>query len=590
MHHWLRELVFQGVFGVERPARLSLDAGLCHLVLPAGLTPAGVHPILLATLFADEFPEQDLSAWIGDPAAVRLGATLLDPQQRPLTLYRRLTRDSVVLRANHEPQELARGAHQAAALLRERHHLPPLRDFLLLQCWDFSDFLKDAAPQAAASAGAPGEHAALIQRWRDTARHEELSQDLDAVTYDLKDAERRFEEVDKLVRREANLKAEIAAAEQRLQLDDDERALIEQFDDRVRGLERRKEQLQAQTEEAREARLRALPPPLYKNRRLLGGLVAAALFFVASALIARPLALANLAFLGLSTWALIRHMEAMEAASAFDVRAEQIYLHIEQAGRERAELDRVCARVLARVNLPDLGALRDKLQELGALREELQRRAQPDDKERQRLQKRHREEEVRLGDLRARAAALARARDALPTPDMPAYELESMLYQRGVDTSALHDAAAAPPPPARHRSGPARDPLDLFFAIQEAAARAGALPGGRLSEKGQELWRRFSVHLLGRRFEELTLDAAGRLHVRGMSAAELARWAAAQPEQLNALALALSAALLTEQPAGGGARFACVRLDALHPSIRARLDKITSYLGKYAQIVLLEAP
>jgi hypothetical protein len=495
---------------------------------------------LLATLFPDEFPEQRLGAWAGDQiASLRLGVSLQLPNEQHFKLYRRVARDTVVLRHLDGPgrgQELARGAHKAAQDLRRRHHLPTLRDFLMLHTWDFSDFLRGAVM--------PG-------------------------------------------------KEQVALEEARLGLPPEDLALVEDFDTRKASIEHRQEQLNTQIEEARQERRRHLPAPWFKNPRTLLGLSASVVCLVLSALIARPIALANLLFLGVAAWSVIRDLEKREAASVYEVRVEQIYLHLEQAGRDISELERHRGRILARVKEEDLGALRDKLIELEDMRQEVARRALPDDKERRRTQKRHAEASAALEDLRGRLAELEARREPLGQIETASYELESMLYDQGVDVADLEQEApqpAASPAVSRREAGPERDPLDLLFAVTEAAARVGALHGGRLSPKAHELWRRFALHVLGQRFADFEMDAAGRLRVKGMDAQALEGWLAEHPDELPMLAATLAAALMATGAGQAGGRFLCINRDALPARLHARLDKVFGYLGKYLQVVVLEPP
>lgn len=603
MHGWLREFVFQGVFGVERPSRLSVEPGLCTLILPQPLDPHGVHELILATLFPDEFPEQRLASWAGAQAqGLRLGVSLhLEPDHH-FKLYRRVARDSVVLRqlaGGGRDQELARGARQAAQAMRKHHSLPDLRDFLMLQAWDFSDFLRGAVmpghPEAsAAPQAAQGEHAALIAGWRQAREAEELDQEIDALRFDLKEAQRRFDEVDQLLRRDERLKEQIAQEEARLALPPEDAALVDAFETRKASVEHRQEQLQSQIEEARQERLHHLPGPWFRDKKLMAGLVASLLCLLLSALVARPIALANLLFLGVSAWAMMRRLQQMEAATVYELRVEQIYLHLEQAGRDASELERQRVRILAHVKESDLGALRDKIIELEDMRKEAARRALPDDKERQRTQKRHGEAAHTLEDVKGRLEALEARREPLGKIEIASYELESMLYERGVDVADLEAGGEAAPQqptaPVRRATGPARDPLDLFFAVTEAAARAGLLRQSRLSPKTQELWRRFALHVLGQRFASFEMDAAGHLRVEGMDSQATQRWLAQQPEELPMLAAMLSAALMATGTSGGGARLLCINLAAFPEAYHARLDKIFHYLGKYLQVVILEPP
>ena len=48
---WLREVVFQGVFGLERPAKVSVDPGFCGLVLPEGVGVQDFRTLIVSLLY-----------------------------------------------------------------------------------------------------------------------------------------------------------------------------------------------------------------------------------------------------------------------------------------------------------------------------------------------------------------------------------------------------------------------------------------------------------------------------------------------------------------------------------------------------------
>jgi tetrahydromethanopterin S-methyltransferase subunit G len=593
---WLREVVLQGFFGVERPSRVTLDPGLCNLALPEGIEPASFREVLLALLFPNEISQDRLSPWVVPGVEPRLGAVISlqranDPAPKSFKLSRKLDPESAALREAETNRELVRGAEEVARYLQTNHGLPSLRDFELLQLWDFAPFLKGteppplSQPRPAAPSLSP-EVARLAQEWRRATRVEELELELDSLRFDLKERRERTAKLGGLSKRKEELNQKIEVLEARLRFTDAEWALLREADKKVHALRQRAEELEGQVEQARAEQQALAPQPLGKEYGLWGGVVGSVLVFVVSAASGvRLLALLDIVLLGVSALAFIRRLERREQAHAQGIRAEQVYLHIEQTQKERADLERQSARLLGRAKVESVEHLHDLQREKDSLESDRDNLQSRDERSNQgKLDEVQRE----LADLEARAKQLEAERDTLGRVTTPSYELEHMLHERGVDARTLPAEQAAPPKSRPSRAG--RTPLELFRAVREAAVRAGLSKEGPLSEKTLELWQRFGKHALGERFAKVDLDEQGKLCAEE-GAEKLEQWAQRHPEQLQLLAALLCASFMATAPrhTSFGGRSLFLYLPYADAKALQRFEKVSQYLAKYLQVVVLEA-
>ena len=574
---WLREVVFQGLFGVDRPARLSVEAGFCSLGLPAGADPGAFQALLLSVLYPSTVSaEQVLELADGDGRRARIGAVFTVPgvAGRVHKVYRRADPESIVIQEvpdGGRGREIARGIDAVKEVLARVHGLPASPDeFRMVHCADFGGFLPGASP-AAAGAGD------LVERYRDALRIETLESELSEVESRLADLERDLRKVGKRDKRMSDIEDRIAQIDKVLVQGGADLEIVRGYEGASKDLDGRVHDYQDQIVEARAQQDAIRPRPIWKEYALVGGAAVAMIATFASLVTdMRPLALINIGAFTVAGWALLRRFGVQEQANGYMTRVEQVYRHVEGAQEERGTLEREFRAALRRLDLDtadDIGQLEDERDQLEIKRTGLLR-SNPEKTKGQleQLQTEERELLSRLGDLRAERSQFG---DYTVSP----FELERQLEAYGVSVASL-------------RSAEASDPRGLFAALAEVAVQRRQLRDDRLTEKTRAMLGRFGQHLLGPSFADVGVTASGTVQVAGLDTASVDRWLDRGGAEVRMLALAFTGALLATSPAAlvGASRLLLLTYPyaGLDDGQRRKVRKLFDYLGKYIQVLALE--
>ncbi len=454
---WLCEVVFQGIFGLDRPAKVRVDPGFCSLALPEGASAADFHTLILSLIYPQHVGASELRPLINHPSAnVRLGL-VVDPTgegTRTYKVYRRLEDDSVALQdaqGADRGKEIARGHLEVGLALERRLNLPSFKNFLLLNCW-IPPKVAPPPPRATLPSRAPSPKSSDIERLVEmlniARRLETVDVELDNAQADLGEFKRKNKNLDKQIKRVETRQSRIHQIRQALSLNADERALLTGYKERQIAFDKRHQSLNAEIEATREQQGLARPVPLIKDYVLVACSALALILFITSAAIdVRPLALINILLLGAVAWTLSRRYERLEQAHVLNIRVEQILRHLESLQQERVDHERDYKRLLVRANLKDASEFESLQSELDELElgdddidEDLHRRVQL-----------ARAEEARLNSL---IADLNARKDDIGEVNLPVYEIENQLTALGVDTYGLGADPLAPPDPALAASSP----------------------------------------------------------------------------------------------------------------------------------------
>jgi hypothetical protein len=576
---WLKEVVFQGLFGVERPARLSVEAGFCSLALPQGADPYAFLTLLVSILYPNSVSASrivELSD--GDGRRARIGAVFTVPgvAGRVHKIYRRADPESIVIQEVPEGgrgREIARGVDAVAEVLARMHGLPAdPEEFSLVHCADFGSFL----PSSAAASADAGD---LVERYRDSVRIERLENEISELDSRLADVVRDLRKLGKRDKRLADVEERVAAID---------KVLIDGGADlvTVRGYERASEELegrihgfQNQIVEARAQQDAIRPRPMYQEYALVAGATIALIATIASLVTdMRPIALVNLGAFTLAGWALLRRFGVQEEANGYMTRVEQVYRHVEGAQEERGALEREFRVALRRLDLEaaeDVADMEDEREQLQIRLTSLAGRQDPLET-RTKLADLVREER----ELGEKLDALRSERSDLGDYTVSPFELERQLEAYGVSVADL-------------RASDTVDARGLFAALAAVGTKRRQIRDGRLTEKTAAMFGRFGKHLLGQAFANVGMDSTGTLDVIGLDAASVDRWIDRGGSEVRLLAMAFNGALLATSPAAlvGAARILVLSRPyaGLDDAQRRKTSKLFDYLGKYIQVLVLEA-
>lgn len=577
---WLKELVFQGLFGVTRPARLTVDPGFCVVGLPEGADPVDFQTLLLSLLYPRLVPATDLlELGDGDGRRSRIGAVFSVPgvAGRVHKVYRTPDPESIVLQEVPEGgrgREIARGVDAVSKVLARVHGVPSSPDeFMLLHCAEFGDYL--------AGGVATGNPAVddLITRYREAVQIERLENEIVDVESRLADLDRDLKKLGKRDKKVADLEARVAVIDKVLTDGGADLEIVRGYDAASKELEARLHGYQDQIVQARANQDAIRPRPIWKEYLLVAGAVIAIAATITSlATDIRPIALINLGAFTIAGWALLRRFGVLEQSTGYMTRVEQVYRHVEVAQEERGTLEREFKAALGRLELEsalDLDHLED---EKDTLKVRLQSLAGKQDPEKtRRLLKDLGTEEA---ELTAEIDRLREERSHFGDYTVAPYELERQLEAAGISVAAL-------------RGDSEEDAKGLFARFAEYAAARRQLRDGRLTDKTAAMAGRFAKHLLGDGFAKVDLGETGTLRLGQREPEAVDAWLERGNNEVKLLSLAIVGALIATSPAAlvGASRLIVL----VHPYAglkdgqRRRVQKLFDYLGKYMQVVVLDA-
>ncbi len=572
---WLREVVFQGVFGVTRPARIRVEAGLARLKLPPGIDPQPFLHLVLALLYPASAP-QDTLRHLADASGedLRIGLVLEAQGRRSSTykIFRRLDADSILVKDVTDPDaeaQIARGAHDTEELLTQRLGLPPYADFALLHAWT----LLPQALQRVSLASAPTQDAEvgrLISLHRAAVELEDLQQRADELRADQRDLERD------LGRYGASASPQRAAAqppradlEALRALSDDDRAFLKNLDTQRADLAEKATHLDLELESAQRADANA---PLWREVGLWAPLAVALIVYIVSAVTGlRAVALLNIILLGVSASTLLRRFGRIERADQRELRLGQLRRRAAATQEEGAALERRLNTLLQRTQSRDLLQLRERLSDLERIHpdEESHAAEEPDPA----LQAHIQTLRAKLDNLQREQERIKQRQSAIDDPGMPSYELEQELLDRGFDLLALQRAEGTAP--TQLAADESADPLTPFRAAAALANARGLFVMGRMIEKAASTFNKLATHLAGPTWEGVTLTPTGDLFAPN---ADLPARLTERPAEARLLLLALLSAIYASTAEGHP--LASCRLLLLPDPTRDLPEKAAAHLNK----------
>lgn len=576
---WLREVVFQGIFGVDKPARIRVERGHSNLKLPAGIDPVVFQRLIFSVIFPGEVPQSELAAVAdGDGSGLRLGL-IVEVEARSRSVYkvfRRLEDESIVVKDVTDPAAevgLASGLEAAREVIAERLFVPSAEDFQLLHMWR----LVSGAPSSAPSSGDP-EVDRLLGLYRDARELERLERELDEIRSDITEAERELSRLGAPSAPRGGDSLDLTAFRA---LTAQDRAFVKTFEDVRADLE---EKLAARQMEADDAVRRGRPVPWQAEYLLWGAAGGALLIYILSAATGvRGLALINVILLGVCASSLLRRFSRIEAEGAEERRIQQLSRRVELVAEEQRVHEQRLSTLLGATGSRNLDALREGIAELerAEVRGEPVEKVEEEGEEDADLQSHVASVQARVTGHREKFEAVERQRAAVPDSGMASYELEHALEERGVDPAQEAVMAASSEPSAS----------SWFVQGQRLAAARGLFVMGKLIEKTATGWSKLASHLVGPQWQGLHLSADGQLRPPpdlGESPEERFERNPAEAELLGwALMAAIFATTATAHPLNQ-CRFLCLANPGDGaPEVSERLAPILKSLATQANVLVL---
>lgn len=580
----LRELVFQGIYGHHKPTRLTFEADIGDVALPPSIT---IHELreMITALFYPSWLSSDARKAL-EASPVKLAVTF-DFRSRRYRLVRKSDVESIKLQVRDDDNNFVDviSGIEVEDLLLQKMRFPSYHTLLVLHFWQFDTPLPKQALSGLGKLDAKSTE--IVRSYRIAVAHERMEDRVKGLEGELSQARQTLGDG-------AKLEDKLEAARQRLSeiqvndLSEDELAMLRsrearttEFNEQIVRLEQEEGSTRAQVEATTP--ISPLKHPLFGVGALLalGALLAS--FVVEEAL--RFIALLDVVGLTICAWLLLQYFVSKERSSVHLVRLETIKRRFNQIREEHVAFHDQLHHLIIHAGAKNEKELNQRFEKSQRLAEIIEKMSVQYDKISQRpdYQKASREVKSLTQDL----AQVKSEFEQMPKSVLSAYQLENDLQTLGLDPKAVLDVqedqqAAAPP-----------YDKDMFTRLVEAARQTNQLSSQGLTAKAQGMWAKIVGHVIGRRFESLTLNERGEVVIQGMTAQQLELWQSTRRREAHVVAASLALALLANVPETQH-EFRSLIIELPERTMSSehanRLAAVFESASKRVQIIFVESP
>ncbi len=601
----LREVIFQGIWGYDKPTRLSPEAEFTQLVLPRNVDAEKVQDLLISMFYPRNLSaEQQKSVQSVDTATVVV--VFANAQGQRFRLIRE--GDHWALRLQGEQtagsfQDVARGVEDVERALKDLLQLPDISVFLALNMWRFE------APPATAARPVVTKNKdprvpELIGMYHQAQEVENIEDSLQSLEQHLEQTQRALgdyadvgSKLERAREKMAGMKLPDITAEELAVLDTQERQLDE-FDQQIGRL------LSEEDAERRQITLN-VPDKPYRTPLFLAGVLIGVSSVVVSVVFPQTLCVAsmvNVVGAGMICWALLAYFNDLGRASVHQARVESIRRRLNQVREDQINFLEQIDHIMVHsgvsnveeltTQLPRAAKLQSVIERLEAQFKQLQSNPQHR-KGREDAERMQRELKV----LRAR-------RSELPEYVMNSYQLENDLQSLGVDPTELREMVTLHVAKSEgvvestatdSADVPVEKGADLtpFQRLRHVAELAGLWSGGQLDGATHKMWSKICGHVVSERFSEVVLTNAGELQIGGLTAEQMQMWSRTRSAEERAVVLALALSMHINSDTTKTGLLRSLWLSDLNQHVTAghseKFESVFRSASKKSQIVICKA-
>lgn len=584
----LRELIFQGVLGNERPQRLKPEGSLARLQLPPGMSVYQVHDLLIACLYPDELAlPRRRRLQISDDAKL---AVVLEVRDRVYRVIRRDEPETVKFqrKSDGDYEDVTSGAEDVQEILHQKLGIPDPRVFFPLHLWRFEP---TGLPGAAADLSLDDETelADIVDDYRTALK-------VEAVEDEINELEHRIDENRRELGRGREVEDKLEAARERLadigigEVTDEDIDFLDEKEDKLVDLDAELRRLREQEGKELDQIDELLPDPPHRSPILLVGIGVAVGALMVSFLFHdsyRLVGLASIPGWAVATFELFRYYHNRGRANLRKVRLQSIRRRINQLLEEKARIRERADHVMYRAGFEDEATLRVQLPEYYRLRNEVEQyqhelEAIRNDSDYRRARDELDSMQQRLEELHERHAEM---------PDLPrnSFQLEQDLEKLGVDPERVKEDDEAVEEETEQWD------LDSPFAwLRHVAGETGQWDQDGLTDSARSTWSKICGHVLSERFDDLDLTADGQLQVEALTDEQLELWQNTRSSEVHAVVAALALALHINLCGSGDRRmltsvWMAEPSEAMTPGHADKFDSVFRSAAKKSQIVICES-
>lgn len=581
----LSELIFQGVFGADRPQRLRPDGSLARLSLPPGVTARQVHDLVVACLYPTQLTDgQRRRLQMGENTKL---AAVLKIGDRVYRVIRRADPASVRLQRKTSGgyDDGASSAAEVEAALQQKLGLPPLPVFLPLHLWRF-DPEDVTGTSVAVGAGGDDRIPELIEQYR-------MAQKIEEAEDEIKELRRRIEECKEQLGKGQKVEEKLERAREKLDeialddLSDEDLQFLDTKDDKLYEIDTELQRLQDQEHKELDRIQNLLPQPPYRSPYLWVGLgVAIAALSTSFALheTHRLIALLSIPGWAVAAFALFRYYHNRGRANLRKVRLTSIRRRINQVREQQIEIRERVDHMLFKAGAEKEGELRARIPEAQRLQKGISKLEMKLEDVRQ--DSSYRRARKQLEKLQGRLETLRQRREELPELTLNSFQLERDLEELGVDTDEI-DLSEDDQQGDWNFDSP-------FTWLRDVAEHTGQWNGTGLSDGARATWSKICGHVLSERFNALDLSAEGQLQAEALTDEQLELWQNTRTAEVQAVVSALALALHINKAAAGNSRaltsvWIAPPAEAMTSGHATKFQSVFKSAAKKSQIVICES-
>lgn len=582
----LRELIFQGALGSDRPIRLRPEGSLARLELPEGVSARMVHDLVVACLYPDHLGDDQRERLKFDDS-VKLAA-VLETDDHVFRVIRRREADSVRLqrRSDDGYDVLVSGAVDVESALQQKLNLPELPVFFPLNLWRFDP---EGLPAPRSDGRGDGD-----PQVPEVARQYHQALEVESVEDEIKELEQRIDEGRQALGEGRNVEEKLERARNKLDelavddISDDELEVLEQKDEKLDELDAELDRLRDQEHEELDKIDELLPDSPLRSPVMWAGLGVAVLALIVSFVLhdsLRVVALASIPGWAVACFAVFRYFHNTGQASLRKVRLQSIRRRMNQLREEQVEIRERVDHMLFHAGVEDENELRDRLpraRELTGVVEQLEDRL-----EEIRRDPEYRQAREELDELEERLEQLRERRSNLPDVVMNSFQLEHDLEELGADPSDIRETDPEEFDEVDEEDDRFESP---FTWLRMVADRTDQWNDHGLADRTRSTWSKICGHVLSDRFDGVDLTSGGELEVEGLTDEQLEMWQNTRSSEVRAVVAALALSLHVNRCGEDDRAFSSVWIpepsDTMTPGHAEQFESVFRSAAKKSQIVI----
>jgi hypothetical protein len=283
---------------------------------------------------------------------------------------------------------------------------------------------------------------------------------------------------------------------------------------------------------------------------------------------------------------MLRYYNDMELAAIQGVRLDSIKRRLNQVREEQVSFQERVHHILVHAGVQSEAELFERVEKSQQLAEIIVKMEAQLNKLRSNADYAKNSQE--RDTLEARLLELHAKRAEMPASALSAYQLEADMRSLGLDPVEFVADLEGGQASVRVDNDEDRDPLMRLLTIARRLGQAGL--NYAIAPKTQKMWSKICAHVLGPRFEEVSVGQDGGLAIKGLTEAQREMWLKTRASEVQIVVAALAVALQVNEPERAEALRTVVVADpdeSMSPEHATKFKDVFASAARRSQVVLL---